>query len=183
MQLLQQLRRFMRPPYPSWFCEVGIVTRDDIRPGEVVAEVQPREDAHVHFIGRIRTPFFTRGECPRQGAQDGPECILELDAEWLPALEGIEAYDQLDPLYWLDQAARDFLLQTPKGRGKPMGTFALRSPNRPNPIGTSIVRLDRISGRKIYVRGLDCIDGTPLLDIKPYRGETLPKIPHLDFGS
>tara|TARA_R110002012_G_C11482754_1_gene595255 strand:- start:475 stop:720 length:246 start_codon:yes stop_codon:yes gene_type:complete len=72
---------------------------------------------------------------------------------------------------------RDLILQSPKSDGQTVGTFALRSPVRPNPIGTSIVRLLRIEDGTLYVRGLDCLDGTPLIDIKPDRGAFTPKAP------
>jgi tRNA-Thr(GGU) m(6)t(6)A37 methyltransferase TsaA len=150
---------------------------DTTRPGEVTLDPPPPSDAALRFIGRIRTPFATRADCPRQGRQDGPECRLELDPAWAPALEGIEAYEAIEVLYWLDRARRDLLVQNPKSDGRLFGTFALRSPARPNPIGTAIVRLVRREGPVLVVRGLDCIDGTPLLDIKPDRATFIPKAP------
>jgi tRNA (Thr-GGU) A37 N-methylase len=70
----------------------------------------------------------------------------------------------------MDKARRDLLVQAPR-EGAPAGTFALRSPMRPNPIASSIVAVTAIEDGTILVRGLDCLDGTPLLDIKPWRGE------------
>jgi tRNA-Thr(GGU) m(6)t(6)A37 methyltransferase TsaA len=70
-------------------------------------------------------------------------------------------------LYWLDEADRDALLQQPKDGGEERGVFALRSPHRPNPIGAATVKIERIADGCIQVRGLDCLDETPLLDIKP----------------
>jgi tRNA (Thr-GGU) A37 N-methylase len=70
-------------------------------------------------------------------------------------------------LYWLHRSRRDLVLQSPRNDGETRGTFALRSPVRPNPIGTSIVDLVGIQGGTLLVRGLDCLDGTPLIDIKP----------------
>ena len=82
-------------------------------------------------------------------------------------LAGIDRHERLEVLYWLDAARRDILLQSPTSDGRTCGVFALRSPVRPNPIGTSIVRLERVDGATLLVRGLDCVDGTPLLDLKP----------------
>ena len=72
-------------------------------------------------------------------------------------------------LYWLHRSRRDLVLQSPAHADRPRGTFALRSPVRPNPIGLARVRLLRREGATLVVRGLDCLDGTPLLDIKPDR--------------
>lgn len=147
------------------------------RTNESVADLPPPADAQLRFIGVVRTPWVTRDLCPRQGALDGPECRLVLDAIWQPALSGLEDYERIEVLYWLDRSRRDLISQSPKGDGKTLGTFALRSPVRPNPIGTSIVRLVAIEGREVIVRGMDCLDGTPLLDIKPDRCSFTPKAP------
>ena len=72
-------------------------------------------------------------------------------------------------LYWLDQSRRDLVQQSPANDGSTRGTFALRSPVRPNPIGTSIAHLVSRDGNLLLVRGMDCLDGTPLLDLKPDR--------------
>jgi tRNA (Thr-GGU) A37 N-methylase len=72
----------------------------------------------------------------------------------------------------MDQARRDLVIQAPRHYGEPRGTFALRSPVRPNPIAASVVRLVNVEGLKLSVVGLDCRDGTPLLDIKPYFAST-----------
>ena len=99
-------------------------------------------------------------------------------APWAAALEGIGAYGHLEILYWLDRSRRDLVRQNPKDDGQRFfGTFALRSPQRPNPIGTSKVRLIRVEEAALIVRGLDCLDGTPLIDIKPDRCEFTPKAP------
>ncbi|WP_454918472.1 SAM-dependent methyltransferase [Xanthobacter sediminis] len=138
-----------------------------IRPGERCIDLPTRFDAQVYFIGRIRTPWCVRAECPRRGdSVAGPVCTLEIDPRWAEALTGIEANARLQVLYWMDQARRDLVLQTPRD-GRPLGTFALRSPARPNPIASSIVALLRVKGLAVSVRGLDCIDGTPLIDLKP----------------
>lgn len=143
--------------------------KSDLRAGETVTELPARDhDAGLWFIGRIRTPWTTRSDCPRQGdAVDGPLCRIELDEQWLPALDGIEKQDLLQILYWMHEGRRDLLRQSPRADCRTVGTFALRSPMRPNPVASSVVALVGIEGRTLAVRGLDCIDGTPLIDIKP----------------
>ena len=140
---------------------------DSTRPGEVEAPLPDRTDARLIFIGRIRTPFLTRDQCPRQGDPAGPVCRIEIDEPWQAALKGIEAYERIEVIYWLHFARRDLVLQSPRSNGEALGTFALRSPLRPNPIATSLVRLVGVEPGAVLVRGLDCLDGTPLLDIKP----------------
>jgi tRNA (adenine37-N6)-methyltransferase len=150
-------------------------TGDATRPGETVAPLPDRTDAHLVFIGRIRTPFPTRLECPRQGTVDGPVCQIEVDARWHDGLAGLERYAHVEVLYWMHQARRDLIRQSPKANGIATGTFSLRSPLRPNPIATSVCVLVGIEPGVLLVRGLDCLDGTPLLDIKPHRGEFTPQ--------
>ena len=145
------------------------VPDNDSRPGEVAVDLPDHTDAGVYFIGRIRTPWQTRAECPRRGSLDGPECKIELDARWQPALAGLAAFPRIQVLYWMHRARRDLVLQTPMRTGQTVGTFALRSPVRPNPIASSVVVLVGVEGMTIRVRGLDCLDGTPLIDLKPDR--------------
>jgi tRNA-Thr(GGU) m(6)t(6)A37 methyltransferase TsaA len=92
----------------------------------------------------------------------------------VPALYGVDFYDHLEVIYWLHQSRRDLVLQSPKNDKSTRGTFSLRSPQRPNPIGTSIVKLVGVEGNTVLVRGLDCLDQTPLLDLKPDRCEFSP---------
>ena len=148
---------------------------NDIRPGEVAVEAPPATDAGLVFIGRILTPWSTRAECPRQGRQDGPVCRIEVFEPWVAALDGIEAFEQIEVLYWLHLSRRDLVRQSPRGDGTTRGAFALRSPVRPNPIGTQLVRLVAVEGAPLLVRGLDCLDGTPLVDLKPDRCAFSPR--------
>jgi tRNA-Thr(GGU) m(6)t(6)A37 methyltransferase TsaA len=151
---------------------------DATRPGETECALPDARDAGLLFIGVIRTPFTTRDDCPRQGRRDGPICRIELRPEFHPALLGIDAYPRLEVLYWMHRARRDLLTQSPKSDRQIYGTFALRSPVRPNPIATSIVELVAIEPDGVLlVRGLDCLDGTPLLDVKPDRACFVPKAP------
>lgn len=141
----------------------------EVRDGEVRVDLTEAADAALRFIGVIRTPWSDRKECPRQGRIDGPECRVEIFDPWVPALAGLEAFASIELFYWLDRSRRDLVVQVPRHSGQPSGTFALRSPVRPNPIGLSRVKLERIEGNVLVVRGLDCLDGTPLVDIKPDR--------------
>jgi tRNA-Thr(GGU) m(6)t(6)A37 methyltransferase TsaA len=140
----------------------------DIRPGEVKTVLPERFDASLYFIGRIRTPWTRREDCPKNARESDAVCTIELDPRWAPALEGVETCSHLVVLYWMDKARRDLLVQAPRHYSEPRATFALRSPARPNPIALSVVRLLRIEGTRLSVVGLDCLDGTPLLDLKPY---------------
>lgn len=138
-----------------------------VRPHEQCIDLPVRFDGQLYFIGRIRTPWPARTDCPRRGDPDGgPACVLEIDPRWADALTGIATNAQLQVLYWMDQARRDLVLQVPRG-GQLLGTFALRSPARPNPIASSVVTLLAVDGTRLTVRGLDCVDGTPLVDLKP----------------
>jgi tRNA (adenine37-N6)-methyltransferase len=151
-----------------------MVRENEIREGEIAVEMPEAADARLVFIGRIRTPWTSRLETPRQGRHDGPICRLEIFEPWVPAIKGVDFYSNLEVIYWLDQSRRDLVLQSPKNNKSTRGTFSLRSPVRPNPIGTSIVKLEKVEGNVILVRGLDCLDGTPLLDVKPDRCEFTP---------
>ena len=150
---------------------------NEIRPGEVAVDLPPAHDAGLIFIGRIRTPWSDRAACPRQGRRDGPVCRVELFAPWDQGLAGLDGYDSVEVLYWLDRSRRDLVRQSPRGDGTTRGTFALRSPVRPNPIGTARARLVGIEGATVLVAGLDCLDGTPLIDLKPDRCAFTPPVP------
>ena len=139
----------------------------DIRPGEVTVDAPPATGPALTFIGHCSTPWQTTPECPRRGDLEGPLCQVVVDDVWAQALQGIEEHGYLQILYWMHRARRDLVLQSPKRNGKTIGTFAIRSPNRPNPIASSLVKLEKVEGTILHVRGLDCLDGTPLVDIKP----------------
>ena len=144
----------------------------DIRDGETAVELPTSFDAHLYFIGRIRTPWTDREQCPKNARESDAVCTIELAPRWIPALKGVESCSHLIVLYWMDKSRRDLVLQVPRHYGEPRGTFALRSPARPNPIATSVVTLLQISDNRLSVVGLDCLDGTPLIDIKPYFAST-----------
>ena len=130
-------------------------------------------DASLYFIGRIRTPWTRREDCPKNARESDAVCTIELDPRWAQALAGVESCSHLVVLYWMDRSRRDLVLQVPRHYGVGRGTFALRSPARPNPIAMSVVAARRASrARKLTVIGLDCLDDTPLLDLKPYFAST-----------
>jgi tRNA-Thr(GGU) m(6)t(6)A37 methyltransferase TsaA len=143
-----------------------------IRPGEVAVELPGAFDAGVYFIGRVRTPFRTRDDCPKGSAASDVVGRVELDQRYAAGLEDLGLYSHAVLLYWMDRARRDLMLQVPAHLGRPRGTFALRSPVRPNPIALAVVELVEIAGTVLTVRNIDCIDGTPLIDIKPYFAST-----------
>jgi tRNA-Thr(GGU) m(6)t(6)A37 methyltransferase TsaA len=151
-----------------------MISDSGMREGEVGVEMPETFDAGLVFIGRIRTPWKSREDTPRQGSHTGPVCRLEIFEPWVAAIKGIDFYQNLEVIYWLHHSPRNLVLQSPKHDGRTRGTFSLRSPVRPNPIGTSIVKLVGIEGSSVLVRGLDCLDETPLIDLKPDRCEFSP---------
>ncbi|QIG49290.1 tRNA (N6-threonylcarbamoyladenosine(37)-N6)-methyltransferase TrmO [Nordella sp. HKS 07] len=146
-----------------------MVRENEIRAAEVAVDFPLQMDAGVIFIGRINTPWTSRLMCPRQGRLDGPVCTITLFEPWVRALDNITDFERLEVLYWLHLSRRDLVKQSPANDGTTRGTFALRSPVRPNPIGTAIVKLAGREGAILKVQGLNCLDNTPLLDLKPDR--------------
>lgn len=143
-----------------------------LRPGEAAVVLPAHTDAGVYFIGTIRTPWTRREECPKHARGSEAVCTIEVDPRFAPALQGVASCSHLLVLYWMDRARRDLLLQAPHHYDDVHGTFSLRSPARPNPIAVSVVSLREMSGSRLAVVGLDCLDGTPLVDIKPYFAST-----------
>jgi tRNA (adenine37-N6)-methyltransferase len=147
-----------------------------LRSHEVTTDAVLPADATIAFIGHIETPWTRREDCPRQGDREaGPDCTIVVAAPWVPALEGVERFPSLDILYWLHLSRRDLIRQNPTHGDSARGTFSLRSPIRPNPIGLSTVRLVRREADRLIVRGIECVSGTPLVDIKPDRCHFMPK--------
>jgi tRNA (adenine37-N6)-methyltransferase len=154
-----------------------MVRENEIRRAEVAVEMPATTDAGLVFIGRIFTPWTSRMETPRQGRADGPVCRIEVFEPWVMALDSISQFERIEVLYWLHLSRRDLVMQSPASDGTSRGTFSLRSPARPNPIGTCIAKLISVEGAVLMVRGLDCLDGTPLLDLKPDRALFTPIAP------
>jgi tRNA-Thr(GGU) m(6)t(6)A37 methyltransferase TsaA len=130
-------------------------------------------DSHwqVQPIGTIETPFRTIADCPRNGRQlkPAPLCRARVLPEFVPGLASLEGFSHLILLYWLGSDRASQLVFTPPFDDRPRGIFATRGPRRPNPIGLSVVAFDGFDGPgRLKLRHLDCLDGTPLIDIKPY---------------
>jgi tRNA-Thr(GGU) m(6)t(6)A37 methyltransferase TsaA len=143
-----------------------------LRQGEVAVPLPEATDAGVYFIGRIRTPWTRREQCPKNPRESDAACTIEVDPRFAAGLQGVESCSHLLVLYWMDRSRRDLVLQAPRHYSALHGTFSLRSPARPNPIAASVVKLLQVSGNALSVVGLDCLDGTPLIDIKPYFAST-----------
>lgn len=150
--------------------------RDNIRPGEIALPFDPARrtpDAGLVFIGQAQTPWTERSDCPRnmgQARERGKPAVITIDADWRVGLAGLTAGDWIQVLVWADKARRDLIIQAPRHRNEPAGVFTLRSPVRPNPILLSLTRIaaiDREAG-KIDVDALDCLNGSPVIDIKPF---------------
>jgi tRNA-Thr(GGU) m(6)t(6)A37 methyltransferase TsaA len=139
-----------------------------LRGGEVAVRLPESFDAALYFIGRIRTPWKKRQECPKNARGSDAVCTVELDRRWIEALSGLETASHVVLLYWMDKARRDLAIQSPRHYAERRGTFSIRSPARPNPVAMSVARLVGIDGNKLSVVGVDCLDKTPLIDIKPY---------------
>jgi tRNA-Thr(GGU) m(6)t(6)A37 methyltransferase TsaA len=124
---------------------------------------------HMRAIGHVRSPFSETKQVPKgPGAKHEEEGILEVLPEFEPGLKDIEGFSHLF-VVWAFHRSTDYdLVGTPPTDDRPHGVFATRSPRRPNPIGLTVVELLRRDGAKLHVRGVDMLDGTPILDIKPY---------------
>ncbi len=117
-------------------------------------------------IGVIHSPYKSRGAAPPQGRME--VCEIEFFGGYDKALQDIETFSHLNIFYWLHKGSGYHpIVQTPWDT-KPHGLFATRSPNRPTPIGFAVVKLKERRGNILIVEGLDAIDGTPVVDIKPY---------------
>jgi tRNA-Thr(GGU) m(6)t(6)A37 methyltransferase TsaA len=119
-------------------------------------------------IGVIHSPYKERGDAPRQGRLSENELTLEIFPQFVAALKDITRASHLIVLYWGDRANRDTLQSPTPFSEVPVGVFASRSPNRPNPIAFCVADLVRLEGNRLIVRGVDALDGSPLLDIKVY---------------
>ena len=122
-------------------------------------------------IGHLETPWPGPADCPRNGRQPdpAPECRAVVAPEYRDALLGLDGFSHLILLYWMDRAPPPKLVFTPPFDAAPRGVFATRAPFRPNPVALSVVAFDGFAAPGVLrVRNLDCANGTPLLDIKPY---------------
>jgi tRNA-Thr(GGU) m(6)t(6)A37 methyltransferase TsaA len=146
------------------------------RDGELALSFDPGElegDGRIVFIGRIRSPWMNREDCPknmRDARERGRPASVEIAESYRAGLDGLERASHVVILSWFDRAARNLIVQKPRQASRATGTFALRSPVRPNPIGlhvAKLVSLDRQAGL-LAIDAIDVLDGTPVLDLKPY---------------
>ena len=154
-----------------------MVGENEIRAGEVAVAMRPARDSGLVFVGRIHTPWTSRLETPRQGRLDGPVCQIDLFEPLGPGDGRAGGVRAGGGALLAHLSRRDLVRQTPADDGTAHGNFLLRSPARPNPIGTSIARLVGIEGAMVLMRGLACIDGTRLHRLKPDRCLFTPLAP------
>ncbi len=126
----------------------------------------------VRPVGRVESPLTDLASAPRQGDEGAPEAWLVFDAEVAAALHGLRPGAEVLVLTWLDRADRNVLAVHPRDdRTRPRtGVFGTRSPDRPNPIGLHPVTVREVDGRRLRVSGLEALDGTPIVDVKPVLG-------------
>jgi tRNA-Thr(GGU) m(6)t(6)A37 methyltransferase TsaA len=125
-------------------------------------------------IGEVESPLTDPASAPKQGHEGAPDAWLVLDGAVLEGLQGIRPGDQVIVLTWLDRARREVLRVHPRDdlANPERGVFSTRSADRPNPIGLHPVEIVSIDGRRIRVRNLEAVHGTPIVDIKPVLGAT-----------
>lgn len=122
----------------------------------------------LHSIGHVRSPYRERKDAPRQGQLADAVSEIIIDPPYRAGLFRLEEMKHLFVLCWFDRAEWTTLRAIPPHNPVEHGVFATRSPNRPNPVVISIVALLEMDGGVLRVRGLDALDGTPVIDIKPY---------------
>jgi tRNA-Thr(GGU) m(6)t(6)A37 methyltransferase TsaA len=127
------------------------------------------EEFTMRAIGHVRSPFQEAAQIPKGlGAKHTAEGRIELLPEFEAGLQDIEGFSHLVVIWVFHRSDGYDMIFTPPSDNKPHGVFATRSPRRPNAIGLTVVELLRIHGRSLFVHGLDMLDGTPVIDIKPY---------------
>jgi tRNA-Thr(GGU) m(6)t(6)A37 methyltransferase TsaA len=126
----------------------------------------------LRMIGTVRSPLKDRETAPKQGDEGAPEAVLKISSQFAQGLNGIGEGDEILVLTWLHQTDRDVISVHPRGdvTRSETGVFATRSPDRPNPIGLHRVRVVAVEGDALRVEGLEALDGTPVLDLKPVLG-------------
>lgn len=136
-----------------------------------LAEASP--DAGLIFIGHVVSPWKTREDCPKNMAaarERGLPASVTIDLPYRPGLVGLEGFSHVAVLTWFQHAPRNLIIQKPRHAEKPKGVFALRSPARPNPVGLHIARLTALDIDQgiLTLDAIDALDGTPVIDVKPY---------------
>lgn len=125
----------------------------------------------LYPVGSVRSPYKKRGDAPRQGRLSDTISEIVIAEKYRPALWQIEGRKHLWILCWFDHADRTVLRAIPPGTSAEKGVFAIRSPDRPNPVSLCLVDLLEVKDGVLTVRGLDAFDGTPVIDIKTYSAE------------
>jgi tRNA-Thr(GGU) m(6)t(6)A37 methyltransferase TsaA len=120
-------------------------------------------------IGHVESSLLTREAAPRQGDEGAPDAVLVFDESVREGLSGLRVGAPAIVLTWLDRADRSVLVTRPRDdpARPPTGVFQTRSPDRPNPVGLHRVEILAIEGTRVTVRGLEALDGTPVIDLKP----------------
>ncbi|MDI2131680.1 tRNA (N6-threonylcarbamoyladenosine(37)-N6)-methyltransferase TrmO [Yinghuangia seranimata] len=138
---------------------------------ETEAAVSPAGFA-VEPIGRVESPLTDRAAAPRQGDEGAPDAVLVFRPEVAEGLRDLAPGTEVLLLTWFDRADRDVLTVHPRGdlTRTPTGVFSTRSPDRPNPVGLHRVQILAVDGLRFRVRGLEALDGTPIVDVKPVLG-------------
>ncbi|MGX9417713.1 TrmO family methyltransferase domain-containing protein [Vibrio sp. RC27] len=131
-------------------------------------------NAELNFIGHILTPYQYMADCPHTIQPDGPLCKIVLYEGYQVGLSGLHAGQEILLVYWFEGTDRNLLKQMSRDGATQRGTFALRSPHRPNPIGIAVLPIEKIEYGEIFVKGLDCLTGTKLIDIKPALEAEIP---------
>ena len=127
-------------------------------------------------IGFVKSPYTDTKQIPKgPAARHDAEGFLEINPEFEPGLLDIEGFSHLFVLWLFDRSEGHALRGTPPVDDRPHGVFATRSPRRPNPIGLTVVELLQREGPRLHVRGVDMLDGTPILDLKPYLSSVPPE--------
>jgi len=130
----------------------------------------------MRAIGTVRSEYRETREIPRGfGAKHDAEGVLEILPEFEAGLQDVEGFSHLFVVWIFDRSEGFELVGTPPIDDRPHGVFATRSPRRPNPIGLTVVELLRREGARLHVRGVDMLDRTPILDIKPYLSSVAPE--------
>ncbi|WP_395451325.1 tRNA (N6-threonylcarbamoyladenosine(37)-N6)-methyltransferase TrmO [Aminobacter sp. UC22_36] len=146
------------------------------REGEIALNGDPAtqsSDASLAYIGRITSPWKLREDCPKNmnaAREKGGHGTVVIDGPYRPGLAGLAGFSHVVVLSWFEQAPRNLIVQKPRHASDAKGVFALRSPARPNPVGLHVARLvslDIETGR-IELDAIDALDGTPVIDLKPY---------------
>ena len=136
---------------------------------------EPSNDIRIRPIGHVRTPFTATGEIPKGlGAKHEAEGTIDLLPELEPGLVDIEGFSHLYVLWVFDRVERVELSAHPPNADRAHGVFATRSPARPNRLGLTVVELLGREGARLRVRGVDMLDGTPVVDLKPYLSNVDP---------